>query len=331
MMTQEINYKEFYCSHLDNLNSKLSTANELRFGTKGALSVNLKDGAWFDHQQGQGGGVFSFLTEYQGITKIEAKTILYGENNKIKTFGKQPKKVFKQNASIEKKPIVVELTEEEQKKEEKSFNRFVVIHHESKALEESQELQRYLLSRLICLNYVFELESLREFNSSLAMGLNQDYDGLLVGYQLKKFDKKSDYRIATYFNKNYQKGSSFFTILNWQPQPQSIGICEGVETGLSIIQLKQRNIAMICCLTAGNMSKFTLNLKILRELKEITVYGDNDQAGKEALQYCHNYLLKAKKIFKLNLVVNFEYPPQEFNDFNDILLNKKMNLSPSKT
>ena len=321
MMAQKIDYKEFYCSYLDNINHKLTDSNELRFGKKGSLSINLKNGCWRDHQSGEGGNPYQFLTQRQNHTKKEALSLL---NDDYKTFGHKPKKVLK--PSIENETKANQERKKEKSKKEKSFNKFAIIHHESKSLEDSPELNNYLLSRLICLNYVFELESLREFNNALIMGLNQDYYGLLVGYQLKKFDKQADYRLQTYFNNNYQKGSSFFTTLNWQPQPQIIGICEGVETGLSIITIKNQNITMLCCLTAGNMSKFSLDLKILKELKEITIYGDNDQAGKEALQSCYNYLLKAKKSFKLNLVINFEYPPQEFNDFNDILLNKRQVL-----
>jgi hypothetical protein len=340
MMEQKIDYKEFYCSYLDDINHKLTDSNELRFGKKGSLSINLKNGIWFDHQSGEGGNPYQFLTQKQGHTKQEALSLL---NDDYKTFGHKPKKVLKQRGSTKKQPILAneakanqrkktveqrtnneKLTEEEKKKKEKSFKKFIVIHQESRSLEESKELQSYLLSRLICLNYLFELESLRELNNALIMGLNQNYYGLLVGYQLKKFDKQADYRLQTYFNNNYQKGFLFFTVLNWQNQPQTIGICEGVETGLSIITMKEQNITMICCLTAGNVAKFNLDLKMLRGLREVTIYGDNDQAGKEALESCYNYLLKAKKLFKLNLVINFEYPPAEFNDFNDILLNKKM-------
>jgi putative DNA primase/helicase len=39
----------------DSLNERLSTKAELRFGTNGSKAVKLDDGAWFDHETGEGG------------------------------------------------------------------------------------------------------------------------------------------------------------------------------------------------------------------------------------------------------------------------------------
>jgi hypothetical protein len=42
-------------------NRVLSSAHELRFGSHGSLSVDLNKGTWFDHEAGEGGGLFDFL------------------------------------------------------------------------------------------------------------------------------------------------------------------------------------------------------------------------------------------------------------------------------
>ncbi len=39
-------------------NAQRSKNGELRFGTHGSKSVDLKNGRWFDHEAGQGGGPF---------------------------------------------------------------------------------------------------------------------------------------------------------------------------------------------------------------------------------------------------------------------------------
>jgi hypothetical protein len=42
-------------------NRALSTKHELRFGTHGSISIDLKKCAWFDHEAGQGGDEFGFV------------------------------------------------------------------------------------------------------------------------------------------------------------------------------------------------------------------------------------------------------------------------------
>ena len=48
-------------------NKALSRAGELRFGTRGSLSVDLKSGVWFDHEQGVGGGVLDLIERETGL------------------------------------------------------------------------------------------------------------------------------------------------------------------------------------------------------------------------------------------------------------------------
>jgi len=42
-------------------NPRLSTNRELRFGAKGSLSVDLKKGTYFDHENNAGGGVLDLI------------------------------------------------------------------------------------------------------------------------------------------------------------------------------------------------------------------------------------------------------------------------------
>jgi hypothetical protein len=42
-------------------NRALSSAHELRFGTHGSISVDLRKGTWFDHEANEGGGCLDFL------------------------------------------------------------------------------------------------------------------------------------------------------------------------------------------------------------------------------------------------------------------------------
>jgi putative DNA primase/helicase len=48
-------------------NAKHSTATELRYGSRGSLSVDLKKGVWHDHEKGNGGGVLDLIERETGL------------------------------------------------------------------------------------------------------------------------------------------------------------------------------------------------------------------------------------------------------------------------
>lgn len=48
-------------------NKALSTKRELRFGSHGSMSVDLRRGVWFDHSSGVGGGVLDLIERERGL------------------------------------------------------------------------------------------------------------------------------------------------------------------------------------------------------------------------------------------------------------------------
>lgn len=53
-------------------NKALSSKNELRFGSQGSLSVDLRKGRWYDHEAGKGGGVLALVMREQRCEKLQA-------------------------------------------------------------------------------------------------------------------------------------------------------------------------------------------------------------------------------------------------------------------
>jgi hypothetical protein len=53
-------------------NRRLSTKDELRFGTHGSLSVDLQKGTWFSHEDGDGGGVLDLIARETRVRNGEA-------------------------------------------------------------------------------------------------------------------------------------------------------------------------------------------------------------------------------------------------------------------
>jgi hypothetical protein len=52
---------------LGEANPRLSSDHELRFGTRGSMSVDLAKGTWFDHERGFGGGMFDLIKDQTGV------------------------------------------------------------------------------------------------------------------------------------------------------------------------------------------------------------------------------------------------------------------------
>ncbi|WP_313487320.1 toprim domain-containing protein [Stutzerimonas kunmingensis] len=48
-------------------NTAMSKGNELRFGTRGSLAVDLEKGTWFSHEEGIGGGTLDLIAKQTGI------------------------------------------------------------------------------------------------------------------------------------------------------------------------------------------------------------------------------------------------------------------------
>jgi 5S rRNA maturation endonuclease (ribonuclease M5) len=53
-------------------NKALSGAKDLRYGTKGSLSINLAKGTWYDHEACNGGGCLDFVARETGLHDADA-------------------------------------------------------------------------------------------------------------------------------------------------------------------------------------------------------------------------------------------------------------------
>lgn len=58
-----------------------STKTELRYGSRGSLSIDLEKGTFFDHEQGHGGGVLDLIVRERGGTRQEAAKWLEGRES----------------------------------------------------------------------------------------------------------------------------------------------------------------------------------------------------------------------------------------------------------
>jgi hypothetical protein len=87
-----------------------------------------------------------------------------------------------------------------------------------------------------------------------------------------------------------------------------IGLCEGIETGLSAMELF--GIPLWCALGSERLHK----VELPPEVKKVTIFADNGEAGrKAAMRAVETYTRQRRKVV-------LRFPPEQFSDFNDVLM-----------
>lgn len=90
-----------------------------------------------------------------------------------------------------------------------------------------------------------------------------------------------------------------------------VGISEGIETGLAVIELGGGPVW--ATLSRGSLERFPL----LGGIHRLTIFADNDKPGIDAAQKC------AKRWLAAGLAVEIQAPQQEGDDFADVLALQK--------
>jgi hypothetical protein len=91
------------------------------------------------------------------------------------------------------------------------------------------------------------------------------------------------------------------------PAGPVLGIAEGIETGLSAMQLF--GVPVWCSLSAGRLDRLWLP----SEAREIHLFADNGTRGHEAAERAAQaYQAQGRRVV-------LRFPPERFGDFNDLL------------
>jgi DNA primase len=112
-------------------------------------------------------------------------------------------------------------------------------------------------------------------------------------------------------NAKISKGVIKGCAVRLSPADTNIVVCEGIEDGLSLLQLYPS-----LCVWAG-LGGNIRNVKFPPEVTKVTIAADNDEAGK------NNALKLYERLKNEGMDVSIIYPPEGFKDFNDYLLGGK--------
>jgi hypothetical protein len=77
-MKDDVDFGQFMATVAEALLGKPTSkhGHTWRYGSHGSLSVDIKAGTWFSHEDNEGGGVLDFLMKYKGVDKAGALDLL---------------------------------------------------------------------------------------------------------------------------------------------------------------------------------------------------------------------------------------------------------------
>lgn len=246
-------------------NRRLSTKNEWRYGKKGSLSVCLnggKRGRWFDHEQDEGGQMFKLASRELGG---DAKAFAWAEERF--DVPKTDRDGWKRSPHDENAG---------RRLQARSL-------YEEASPAKGSPAEAYLASRGCdaaipsCLRF----HGAPPANPGAAIGslispIIGVRTGILLGVHITYFGPLGHLGKKVWGSPRDPSDAGIIPLSAPDTVTTDIGLCEGIETGLSLI--KQGYGPLWACLNAGHMGAFP----IMPGIESIMVWADHDDAGKRA-------------------------------------------------
>lgn len=242
-------------------NKALSSAVELRWGTRGSLAVDLQKGTWFDHEAGQGGGVLDLIRRERKCTVADALQWLNGEGEHV--------------------PLVRSVTDHAPKKDNRPYA--LRLWAESVAIGGTLA-EAYLRRRGLTVAIPPDLRfhpncPMRDdagqsvFAPAMVAAVRSFIDGKVVGVH------RTGLRPDATKTRKMMLGpcGEGAIMLSGRPDIDGpLGICEGIETGLAVIEAGRAPVWALG--SSSGISTFP----IIGGISRLSIWADGDREGSPA-------------------------------------------------
>ena len=284
---------------------KLSESN-YRVGSKGSLAITvLSDGniVFYCHESGSGGDIFDLIMRVTGYSfnqSVDYAVAAIGLTSS--SFNSPP-------------PKKIEVKKPTSNSEKIKFANAI--------LNDSQPIQgtlaeTYLLKRGIkiypdILRFHDGIYNFTAKKKSPALVVPvQDVNDEIIAIHFISLDPKTGYKVVgDGVQAKLSKGSIKGGAVRISGEHTQIGVCEGIEDALSLLQMHP-TLTVWACL-GGNIR----NLQIPEYVNEVIIACDNDDAG---LNHAHALY---DRLQNDGVSVSVTCPPTGFKDFNQYLLEGK--------
>jgi putative DNA primase/helicase len=257
-------------------NKRMSTRRELRWGSKGSLSVDLEKGAWFDHETGEGGGVIDLIRRERKCTVKGALEFLESIGEHVPPVrdahtNKAPRYDMRESAMrIWQECQPVEGTLAERYLRQRGLSVAVPAHsmrfHPRCPFGKDDEDRLLYLPAMVCL--------MRSVVTGEGLGIHRT---ALDGVSAAKIGRKM---------LGPCEGGA--VMIGGLPGVDGeLSICEGIETGLAITEAGQGPVWAMGA--AGKVAR----LPVIYGVRRLTTWVDFDDAGIAAASECERRWQKA--------------------------------------
>ncbi|RUQ96664.1 conjugative transfer relaxase/helicase TraI [Legionella septentrionalis] len=289
-------------------NQKLSSSNNLRYGSKGSLSLNLQKGLWHNFETGEKGNALQLIAMQMGFSDFKdtvgyAKDYLNYEDNKVQIRQVNPIQKIRHKESNNKKQYA-----------EKLFNQSRPIHGTlAEAYLKNRGILEYKSEALRFLPRISTLHDKDKTHVPALLCVAKDEEGKINHVQVIRLDpisgdkdKQSNIAKQTYGSIN-----GIGIELNKHGNTDVTFLTEGVETGLSILE-SDKNANVLALLSKSNFAN--VNLKQLGN--HVVLCLDND--GEKT--FSDNLIRKAvERLEQAGKKISIVLPDKSGTDFNDTL------------
>lgn len=290
-------------------NRKLSSANNLRYGGKGSLSINLQKGLWHNFETGEKGNALQLISMQMDYSDFK-DTIKYAKDYLNYKDSIAP---IKQEKS----------TDKSQHKESVNMK-----HYAEKLVKQSQPIDGTLAEKYLkesrCVNDFKEAElryipTISTWHKSIKkhvpalLCIAKDKTGKVDHVQVIRLDPATGLqdKNSNITKQTYGAVNGIGIELNKKSTSNTTFLTEGVETGLSIVEA-EKNARVLALLSKGNFAN--VNLEQLGS--HVVLCLDND--GKNTFK--DDTIFNAvDRLTKAGKTVSFIIPEKTGTDFNDTL------------
>lgn len=308
-------------------NSKLSSANEYRYGSKGSLKINMNKGLWHNFETGESGNLFSLIknelmfTDFKDVLQYAQRfsgcTTWEHDVPKNKTSTKEPepnKGAIKKAQNLHQKSIPIQGS---------IVERYLRVH---------RGLHHFEHADLRCSPSVATMRNEVKTYTPAMLAIAKDEQGLLHHVQITRLTPESGEKdqLSHLVKQTYGSNGGYSVNLNRKGTSDITYFTEGVETGLSILEVD--NTAKVRVVLGKQNFK---NINPSDATKQVVFCVDNDGDATYSISkstQSNTIVDAAERLAKLGFDVMINLPSKKGEDLNDILLkNGKTGLEKQLT
>ena len=318
-------------------NKKLSNKTSLRYGDKGSFVLNTEKGLWYNHESGEKGNAFDLIKNELGLTDFKdilsyAKSFLNYDSTQIV----QPKV----NHNIKKiAPEIQDKKNQMHQYAQSLYAKSKPIHGTlaEKYLIKERGLHHYNSANVRFLPSISgrAVNTNKKVFTPALLSFATDKKGAINHVQVVRLnDQGQKNKSVSIAKQTYAEIKGRPIELNHQSNKNITYISEGIETGLSILNVK-KNAHVLAVLGFSNFK----NLDLDTVSNRVVICLDNDFKHKQKLKSLdkknkhikqmelkNNTLKEIENHFKnTGKAVRFVLPNENNSDLNDVLKNKGFN------